>query len=60
MIDQLWAIVEPGADRIYYSHSPPTEYQRKPGVRIFLVEVVFPDPDIADGAMTVHATEEQR
>lgn len=57
MIDVLYAIVEPGADRIYYSHTPPTEYQKKPGAKVYEVNLYFPDLVASDGLITARAKE---
>ena len=32
---QLYVIMQPGADRPYISHTPPTEFQKKPGAKVF-------------------------
>jgi len=31
----LYVITQPGADRPYFSHTPPEETQKKPGAKVF-------------------------
>jgi hypothetical protein len=52
MILQVYVIMEPGADRPYFSHTPPTEYQRKDGAKIYLFEGNIPEWFIVDGRIT--------
>jgi hypothetical protein len=63
MIDRIYAILEPGADRVYYQHSPPNDYQRKTGAKVYEVEVLLPDWFKVDGrisAIAYKVTEEKR
>jgi hypothetical protein len=35
--------MEPGADRPYFSHTPPTNYQRQPGAKVYYFVLEVPD-----------------
>lgn len=49
MIVQGYLILEPGADRPYFSHNPPTEYQKKPGAKVYAFSLSVPDFEKVDG-----------
>lgn len=51
-----YLILEPGADRPYFSHTPPTEYQKKPGAQIYAFTLVVPDFVKVDGRIEAVAT----
>jgi hypothetical protein len=38
-----WLIMEPGADRPYFCHNPPTDYQRRPGAKVYHFVLEVPD-----------------
>jgi hypothetical protein len=59
MIDRIYAIVEPGADRVYYSHAPPKEYQKPPGAKVYVVDVALPDFFSFDGHIHAAVTTEE-
>jgi hypothetical protein len=46
---QIYIIMEPGADRPYFSHYPPTAYQKRNGAKIYLVEANIPEWAHVDG-----------
>jgi hypothetical protein len=49
MLVQIYIILEPGADRPYFSHTPPTNYQKKNGAKTYLVEANIPEWAHVDG-----------
>jgi hypothetical protein len=52
MIVTIYVIMEPGGDRPYLSHTPPTEYQKKDGAKVYLVEANIPEFAQIDGRIT--------
>jgi hypothetical protein len=57
MIQSVYLIVEPGADRVFVSSRPPNDYVRKPGSKVFLANVDLPGVEIVDGVVAVLAEE---
>ena len=55
MLVDGYLILEPGADRPYFSHTPPTEYQKKPGAKIYSFSLFVPDFIEVDGHVEVVA-----
>lgn len=59
MIVPIYIIMEPGADRPYFSHDPPTEYMlgahKKEGVKVYVVEANIPEWAHIDGRITAMA-----
>jgi hypothetical protein len=51
MIVNGYLILEPGADRPYFSHTPPTAYQRKPGAKVYVFSLNVPDFMEVDGVI---------
>ena len=49
MIVTGYLILEPGADRPYFSHTYPTGYQKKPGAQVYQFDVPLPDFEHVDG-----------
>jgi hypothetical protein len=52
MLLPIYIILVPGADRPYFSHHPPTEYQKKEGAKVYLAEVNIPEFAQVDGRVT--------
>jgi hypothetical protein len=52
MIVSIYVIMEPGGDRPYFSHTAPTEYQKRDGVKVYLVEANIPEFTQIDGRIT--------
>lgn len=50
-----YLILEPGADRPYFSHSFPTEYQKKSGAEIYVFELSVPRFHAIDGRIAAVA-----
>jgi hypothetical protein len=50
-----YLIMEPGADRPYFCHNPPTEYQRKPGAKVYAFSLDIPDFIELDGRIATNA-----
>ena len=57
MIVAGYCILEPGADRPYFSHNPPTEYVRKKGAKVLIFQFDVPDFDFVDGRVAAIARE---
>jgi hypothetical protein len=55
MIIPVYIIMEPGADRPYFSHDPPAAYQKKEGAKIYVVEANIPEFAFIDGRITTMA-----
>jgi hypothetical protein len=55
VIVPIYIIFEPGADRPYFSHDPPTNYQKKEGAKIYVVEANIPEFAHVDGRITAMA-----
>jgi hypothetical protein len=53
---QGYLILEPGADRPYFAHNPPSEYQRKPGAKVYDFVLDIPDFCEIDGRITATAS----
>lgn len=49
MIVTGYLILEPGADRPYFSHSAPTDYQKKPGAKVYSFQLDVPNFIEVDG-----------
>lgn len=49
MVVQVYIILEHGADRPYFSHTPPTDYQRKPDSKVYHAEINIPEFAQVDG-----------
>lgn len=52
MIVQVYIVMHPGGDRPYFTHDPPTEYQKKDGAKVYLAEVNIPEWFLVDGHIT--------
>jgi hypothetical protein len=50
-----YLILEPGADRPYFSHSFPNEYVKKPGAKIYAFELYVSEFELVDGHVTAVA-----
>lgn len=50
-------IMEPGMDRPLFQHTAPTQYQRKPGSKLFEFALDVPGFDIVDGRLVATAIE---
>jgi hypothetical protein len=58
MIQNVYLIVEPGADRVYVSGSYPDSFVRtKPGTRVFLAHVELPGAEVVDGKIALTGQE---
>jgi hypothetical protein len=55
-----YLIMEPGADRPYFSHNPPTAYWPKEGSKVFSFELDVPGFEKVDGAIRTIAVEALR
>jgi hypothetical protein len=56
MKHQLYVIMQPGADRPYISHTPPTEFQKKPGAKVFDFVLDIPGFDVDASLGTIEVT----
>ena len=52
---QGYLIMEPGADRPYFSHTEPTDYQKKPGAKVYSFALDVPGFEKLDGHITAVA-----
>ena len=52
---QGYLIIEPGADRPYFCHNPPTDYQKKPGAKVYSFVLHVPDAVVVDDRCTAVA-----
>jgi hypothetical protein len=48
--------MEPGADRPYFSHNPPTEYQKKLFAKVYSFTLNVPDFFLVDGHIEAQAS----
>ncbi len=53
---QAFLIMEPGADRPYFSHTEPTDYQKKLGARVYSFTLDVPSFEKVDGRIEATAT----
>lgn len=52
-----YLILQPGADRPYFSHNPPTAYQKTEGAKVFELELDIPGFATVDGRIQAWAVE---
>jgi len=53
---QGYLIMHPGGDRSYFQHSPPTDYQKKQGAKVYSFVLDVPDFIEIDGHIEAAAT----
>jgi len=58
MIVRVYLVLEPGMDRPCLSHSYPHEYKKKPGAKIYSLDISIHDFDKVDGKLIAIAQEE--
>lgn len=59
MIVRVYMILEPGMDRPGFSHTFPHEYKKKPGAKVYSVDISVHDFDKVDGKLIAFSQEEQ-
>lgn len=55
MIINSWLVLETDGDRPYVSTVPPLHLVRKPGTKVFRVEIAVPEPVPVDGVISAQA-----
>jgi hypothetical protein len=55
MVIAGYLILEPGADRPYFSHTFPGVYLKKPGAKVYSFELYVSEFELVDGHITAVA-----